>query len=241
MERVDLDGHDRVPADRGDARRAEGAAAAARPRRHRPRRGARGASRSATSCSPGCSSARRSRTRPRCCTSSCVVGPTQPRRAYAGPEEPFRSLAPDPLERVPLDALLAAARARARAEAGRGGRTTDHVAPIRASVRDAIETVLALLPERGAVQLPRADDRRHRRSSRSSCASSRSSSCSSRASSTSSRSSTFGELVVRRSHPARRVALDLSLARRVGRARSAPESGASPVSWSPSSRVEEQV
>ncbi len=29
----------------------------------------------------------------------------------AGPEEPFRSLAPDPLERVALDALLAAARA----------------------------------------------------------------------------------------------------------------------------------
>jgi len=27
----------------------------------------------------------------------------------AGPEEPFRSLAPDPLERVALDALLAAA------------------------------------------------------------------------------------------------------------------------------------
>ena len=29
---------------------------------------------------------------------------------------------------------------------------TDHVAPVRASVRDAIETVLALLPDRGAVR-----------------------------------------------------------------------------------------
>jgi len=28
---------------------------------------------------------------------------------------------------------------------------TDHVAPVRASVRDAIETVLALLPERGEI------------------------------------------------------------------------------------------
>lgn len=64
----------------------------------------------------------------------------------AGPEEPFRSLAPDPLERVALDALVAAARA------GLTPKTvpevqTDHVAPIRVSVRDAIETVLALLPE----------------------------------------------------------------------------------------------
>ena len=54
----------------------------------------------------------------------------------------------------PLDALLAAARARARAE-GRAGGRTDHVAPIRASVRDAIETVLALLPDVGHDQLPR--------------------------------------------------------------------------------------
>src|SRR5712691_9743969 len=48
----------------------------------------------------------------------------------AGPEEPFRSLAPEPVEEV----------------------ETTHIAPIRASVRDAIDTVLALLPERGSVQ-----------------------------------------------------------------------------------------
>jgi segregation and condensation protein A len=69
----------------------------------------------------------------------------------AGPEEPFRSLVPDPLERVSPDAFLAAARAglvpAPEPEVG-----TDHVAPIRASVRDAVETILALLPATGAVR-----------------------------------------------------------------------------------------
>ena len=68
----------------------------------------------------------------------------------AGPEEPFRSLAPDPLERVSLDALLEAARAGLFPKPLPEVRT-DHVAPIRASVRDAVETVLALLPATGAV------------------------------------------------------------------------------------------
>ncbi len=69
----------------------------------------------------------------------------------AGPEEPFRSLAPDPLERVALNAFLAAARKGLAPKVVEEVQTT-HIAPIRASVRDAIETVLALLPERGAVQ-----------------------------------------------------------------------------------------
>ena len=69
----------------------------------------------------------------------------------AGPEEPFRSLAPDPLERIPLEALLAAAtRGLAPKEAPEVN--TDHIAPIRVSVRDAIETVLALLPASGAMR-----------------------------------------------------------------------------------------
>lgn len=68
-----------------------------------------------------------------------------------GPEEPFRSLAPDPLERVPLDALVAAAR-RGLAPRPEPEVRTDHIAPIRASVRDAIETVLALLPGSGTVR-----------------------------------------------------------------------------------------
>jgi segregation and condensation protein A len=68
----------------------------------------------------------------------------------AGPEEPFRSLAPDPLERVALEAFLAAARKGLAPKTVEEVETT-HIAPIRASVRDAIETVLALLPERGAV------------------------------------------------------------------------------------------
>src|SRR5438477_8514646 len=69
----------------------------------------------------------------------------------AGPEEPFRSLAPDPLERVALAAFLAAARRGLAPKPAEEVETT-HIAPIRASVRDAIDTVLALLPERGAVQ-----------------------------------------------------------------------------------------
>ncbi len=64
----------------------------------------------------------------------------------AGPEEPFRSLAPDPLASVAPSSLLAAAmRALAPRVALRVD--TDHVAPIRASVRDAVEAVLASLPE----------------------------------------------------------------------------------------------
>ena len=70
---------------------------------------------------------------------------------YVGPEEPFSSLAPDPLERVPLDKLLEAAR-RGLAPKASEDVDTEHVAPIRASVRDAIETVLALLPDQGAIR-----------------------------------------------------------------------------------------
>jgi segregation and condensation protein A len=68
----------------------------------------------------------------------------------AGPEEPFASLAPDPLERVKLADFLAAAQ-RGLAPKVEPEVRTDHVAPVRASVREAIETVLALLPESGAV------------------------------------------------------------------------------------------
>lgn len=66
----------------------------------------------------------------------------------AGPEEPFRSLEPDP-----LDALTPAALARAanRAFAPRPEPPTlvlDHVTAVRFTVRDAIEEILALLPDR---------------------------------------------------------------------------------------------
>jgi segregation and condensation protein A len=63
-----------------------------------------------------------------------------------GPEEPFRSMAPDPLESVAPSTLLAAAM-RALAPRPTPRVDTDHVAPIRASVRDAVEAVLAALPE----------------------------------------------------------------------------------------------
>jgi segregation and condensation protein A len=69
---------------------------------------------------------------------------------HAGPEEPFRSLAPDPLERVSLDQLLGAAR-RGLAPPPPTDVQTDHIAPIRASVRDAIDTVLLLLPDTGSI------------------------------------------------------------------------------------------
>jgi segregation and condensation protein A len=69
----------------------------------------------------------------------------------AGAEEPFRSLAPDPLQRVSLDAFVAAARTGLFPPAPPEVHT-DHVAPIRASVRDAVDTILALLPTTGPVR-----------------------------------------------------------------------------------------
>jgi segregation and condensation protein A len=69
----------------------------------------------------------------------------------AGPEEPFRSLAPDPLERISLAELAEAAHRGLAPKAAPEEVRTDHVAPVRASVREAIETVLALLPTSGSV------------------------------------------------------------------------------------------
>ena len=68
----------------------------------------------------------------------------------AGPEEPFRSMAPDPLEAISLTELVEAAR-RGLAPKVEPEVRTDHVAPVRATVREAIETVLALLPASGSV------------------------------------------------------------------------------------------
>lgn len=78
---------------------------------------------------------------------------TEARRSVArtiGPEEPFRLLAPDPLERVSLEHLRKAA-LRGLAPPPVTEVRTDHVAPIRLSVRDAIDAVLLLLPETGSV------------------------------------------------------------------------------------------
>ncbi len=63
-----------------------------------------------------------------------------------GPEEPFRSIAPDPLERLSLTQLGQAAAKGLAPKAVPPTVITDHVAPIRISVRDQIEAVLALLP-----------------------------------------------------------------------------------------------
>jgi segregation and condensation protein A len=68
----------------------------------------------------------------------------------AGPEEPFRSLVPDPLERVQPQKLRDAAR-RALAPREQEIVRTDHIAPIRASVADAIAMVLDRVPDRGSI------------------------------------------------------------------------------------------
>jgi segregation and condensation protein A len=68
----------------------------------------------------------------------------------AGPEEPFRSLAPDPLASITLQAFAAAA-TRALTPPEDPVVQTDHVAPVRASVRDAVESILAILPDTRAV------------------------------------------------------------------------------------------
>src|SRR5262245_11475000 len=71
-----------------------------------------------------------------------------PRRT--GPEDPFRLLEPDPLERLRPNALRAAA-LRVFTAVPPVVVDTEHIAPIRASVRDAVDTVLRLLPEREAM------------------------------------------------------------------------------------------
>ena len=67
-----------------------------------------------------------------------------PRRLHV--EEPFLSLAPDPLERI-RPAQLRAAALKLLAAKPEVVVDTEHIAPVRASVRDAVETVLRLLPE----------------------------------------------------------------------------------------------
>jgi segregation and condensation protein A len=68
----------------------------------------------------------------------------------AGPEEPYRWMAPDPLERLRLEVLRAAA-LRMLSATPETIVDTEHVAPVRASVKDAVQTVLRLLPERDAM------------------------------------------------------------------------------------------
>jgi len=63
----------------------------------------------------------------------------------AGPEEPYRSLAPDALDRITVRQLAAAAR-RVLTPKPEPRVDTDHVAPVRASVADAIVVVLDRLP-----------------------------------------------------------------------------------------------
>ncbi len=70
----------------------------------------------------------------------------------AGPEEPFRSLAPDPLLSTTLAQFRAAA-LRAFAPKEEIEQVVDllHVQPLRTSVREAIDAVLIVLPQSGAI------------------------------------------------------------------------------------------
>jgi segregation and condensation protein A len=65
----------------------------------------------------------------------------------AGPEEPYRWMVPDPLERLRLEMLRAAA-LRVLSAPAETFVDTDHVAPVRASVKEAVQSVLRLLPDR---------------------------------------------------------------------------------------------
>ena len=67
-----------------------------------------------------------------------------PRRA--GPEAPYAFLEPDPLERLKPSALRAAA-LRVFRSVPPTMVDTEHIAPVRASVRDAVDVVLRLLPD----------------------------------------------------------------------------------------------
>ena len=68
-----------------------------------------------------------------------------------GPEEPFRSLAPDPLESVSPRALHAAALRAFAPKPAPPQVSLAHVTQVRYTVRDAVERVMARLPERGPV------------------------------------------------------------------------------------------
>jgi len=63
-----------------------------------------------------------------------------------GPEEPYRWMVPDPLERIRPEALRSAA-LRVLAAPPVVFVDTEHIAPVRVSVRDAVDAVLRLLPE----------------------------------------------------------------------------------------------
>jgi segregation and condensation protein A len=60
-------------------------------------------------------------------------------------------MAPDPLERVTLKALVAAARRGLAPPPEPVTVEAEHIAPIRASVRDAVEILLVTLPAEGAI------------------------------------------------------------------------------------------
>ena len=97
---------------------------------------------------------------------AACAAPTAACPRTAGPEEPFRSMVPDPLERVPARRAAGRRAARARRRRRSSIVDTDHIAPVRASVRDAVESCCACCPSRSR-ELPRARRRACRTGSRS--------------------------------------------------------------------------
>ncbi len=128
----------------------------------------------------------------------------------AGPEEPFRSLAPDPLERVTLKALQAAAE-RGLAPKVEPVVDTFHLAPIRASVREAAEAVLLALRDDQPDELPRPSSSASTTGSRSSCASSPCLELFKQGVVDLAQTETFGDLVVRRLTDGERAIDDIDL------------------------------
>ena len=72
----------------------------------------------------------------------------------AGPDERFVDLTPDLLEGVTAASVHAAVPARRHPEAACRASISFHVAPIRASVADAVEELLDELPRVGRISLP---------------------------------------------------------------------------------------
>ena len=109
-----------------------------------------------------------------------LTGPTAASPRTAGPEEPFRSMAPDPLERVsPRRPAQPPAPGPVPGAARRGGRHRPHRADPGQRARRGRDDARAAAAT-GADALPRPHVGAPRTGSRSSCASSRCSSCTSR-------------------------------------------------------------
>ena len=184
----------RVPPHRRHPRRAQGPAPAARRRRRRPRRGAGplGGARPAARPAARVQDVQGRRRRARSGSPTTPAGRTP---APPGPRTASSTLTPDLLAGVTAGDLRAAF-LRAVAPKPVPRIDLDHVAPIRASVTDAVAELLDELPRVGRITFRQPHRRRSSTGSTSSCGSSPCSSCSSRAWSTCRKRPRFGEIEI---------------------------------------------